>query len=55
MSIHILEHENERGQPAEAVVERIVAEQRINVDVVSGATNSSTVLKKAVEKALKND
>ena len=52
--IRILEHENERGQTEEAVVERIVAEQRIEVDAVSGATNSSTVLKKAVENALKN-
>lgn len=52
--IRILEHKNERGQAAEAVVERIVSEQRIDVDAVSGATNSSVVLKKAVENALKN-
>lgn len=54
-SIRILEHKNERGQAAEAVVEKIVSEQRIDVDAVSGATNSSTVLKKAVENALKNN
>lgn len=53
-NIRILEHKNERGQAAEAVVDRIVSEQRIDVDAVSGATNSSTVLKKAVENALKN-
>ena len=53
-NIRILEHKNERGQAAEAVVERIVSEQRIDVDAVSGATNSSTVLKKAVENALKS-
>lgn len=53
--IRILEHKNERGQAAEAVVDRIVTEQRIDVDAVSGATNSSTVLKKAVENALNND
>lgn len=52
--IRILEHKNERGQAAEAVIERIVSEQRICVDAVSGATNSSTVLKKAVENALKS-
>lgn len=52
--IRILEHKNERGQAAEAVVERIVSEQKIDVDAVSGATNSSVVLKKAVENALKN-
>lgn len=50
--IRILEHENGRGQAAEVVVEKIVSEQRIDVDAVSGATNSSTVLKKAVENAL---
>ncbi len=54
-SIRILEHKNERGQAAEAVVEKIVSEQRIDVDAVSGATNSSTVLKKAVENALENN
>ena len=54
-NIRILEHKNERGQAAEAVVDRIVSEQRIDVDAVSGATNSSTVLKKAVENALKNN
>lgn len=51
-SIIILEHKNERGKPAEAVIDEIIAEQRIDVDAVSGATNSSTVLKKAVENAL---
>lgn len=50
--IDILEHKNERGESAETVVDRIAAEQTIDVDAVSGATNSSTVLKKAVENAL---
>ena len=52
-SVRILEHKNQRGQPAEAVIEEIVAEQRVDVDAVSGATNSSLVLQKAVEQALK--
>lgn len=51
-NIKILEHKNERGQAAEAVLDKIVTEQKIDVDAISGATNSSTVLKKAVEKAL---
>ena len=51
-NIDILEHKNGRGSPAEVVVDRIVAEQKIEVDAVSGATNSSTVIKKAVENAL---
>lgn len=51
-NIDILEHKNGRGKPAEIVVDRILAEQKTDVDAVSGATNSSTVIKKAVENAL---
>ena len=51
-NIIILEHRNERGKPAEAVINKIVEEQKIDVDAVSAATNSSTVIKKAVENAL---
>lgn len=50
--IKLLEHKNGRGKPAETVLEEIVAQQRIEVDAVSGATNSSIVLEKAVENAL---
>ena len=51
-NIDILEHKNGRGSRAEAVVDRIMEEQKIEVDAVSGVTNSSTVIKKAVENAL---
>jgi len=51
-NIDILEHKNGRGSPAEIVVDRIIEEQKIDVDAVSGATNSSIVIKKAVENAL---
>lgn len=50
--IHILKHKNERGGPAEAVVDRIIKNQTTKVDAVSGATNSSRVIEKAVENAL---
>ena len=53
-NINILEHRNERGKTAEAITNKIVNEQRIDVDAISGATNSSTVIKKAVENALKS-
>ena len=53
VSINILEHRHERGKAAETVIEKIIEEQKIDVDAVSGATNSSTVIKKAVENALK--
>lgn len=52
--IIILEHRHEHGKAAETVINEIVDEQRIDVDVVSGATNSSIVIKKAVENALKS-
>lgn len=54
-NIDILEHKNGRGKPAEIVADRIMEEQKIDVDTVSGATNSSIVIKKAVENALKRD
>ncbi len=50
--IIMLEHKQERGRAAEAVISDMLAEQKIDVDAVSGATNSSTVIKKAVENAL---
>ena len=50
--IEILEHKNGRGKSAESIVNKIIEKQNIDVDAVSGATNSSTVLKKAVENAL---
>lgn len=53
-NINILEHKNERGKTAEAITNKIINEQRIDVDAISGATNSSTVIKKAVENALKS-
>ena len=53
-NINILEHRHDRGKAAEAISNKIVDEQKIDVDAISGATNSSTVIKKAVENALKN-
>ncbi len=37
-NIDILEHKNGRGSNAEVVVDRIVEEQKIEVDAGSGAT-----------------
>ena len=55
INIDILEHKNGRGKPAEIVADRIIEEQKIDVDTVSGATNSSIVIKKAVDNALKGE
>lgn len=52
VDIELQEHRHERGAAAEGIEQRIVDEQRIDVDAVSGATNSSKVIKKAVDNAL---
>lgn len=52
IGINILEHKNGRGKPAESIINEIVKDQKINVDAVTGATNSSKVIKKAVENAI---
>lgn len=51
----LLEHRNERGSAAENILDSIISNQRINVDVVSGATNSSQVIKKACENAFRGN
>lgn len=52
VSINLLEHRNERGKRAESIIDDIILKQKLNADAVSGATNSSNVIKKAIEKAL---
>ncbi|WP_265442817.1 FMN-binding protein [Acetivibrio straminisolvens] len=51
-SIKIEKHRNEKGKSAEAITDRVIAEQSIEVDTISGATNSSKVILKAIENAL---
>ena len=51
-NINILEHKNERGTPAEVIPQKVVKAESLKVDVVSGATNSSKVILKAIENAL---
>ena len=51
-STELLEHENGRGTPAEAILDQMVQNQTTAVDAVSGATCSSKVIRKAVENAL---
>ena len=50
--IRLLEHRHQKGQDAEQITQDIVSSQRTDVDAVSGATNSSLVIEKAVENAL---
>lgn len=50
--IDLVQHRNERGKAAEGLVGQILSQQRTDVDAVSSATNSSKVIKKAIENAL---
>ena len=50
--IILLKHENERGQAAERVLSDIVDTQTFPVDAITGATNSSKVIQKAILNAL---
>ncbi|WP_228727927.1 FMN-binding protein [Fusibacter ferrireducens] len=51
--INLLEHKFERGKPAEAILDTVIHEQSLDVDTVTGATNSSKTILKAMENALK--
>jgi len=55
VNISLLQHQNGQGDAAGAITDRMVEEQRIGVDAVSGATYSSRVIQKAVENALRRD
>ncbi|MFZ5595997.1 MAG: FMN-binding protein [Bacillota bacterium] len=50
--IKLIRHKNERGQRAEEIVNRVLNSQSLKVDTISGATNSSKVILKAIENAL---
>ena len=52
--IILIKHENERGKKAESIIKNVVSEQSLNVDIVTGATNSSKVILKAIDNALVN-
>lgn len=53
IEINLLEHRNERGKSAEVILDDIVFHQKLDVDAISGATNSSKVIKKAIENAIR--
>jgi uncharacterized protein with FMN-binding domain len=50
--INIDKHKNERGQKAEIIIDNVISAQSLEVDTISGATNSSKVILKAIENAL---
>lgn len=50
--ITVMEYHHDRGYRAVEVINNILDDQMIDVDTISGATNSSNVIKKAVDDAL---
>ncbi|OCA98104.1 FMN-binding protein [Clostridium beijerinckii] len=53
-NIKLLNHKTERGKPAEVIVDDAKKKQSLHVDTISGATNSSKVILKAIENALES-
>lgn len=51
-NIELLQHENGKGGPGEAVIPEVIETQSLEVDTVSGATNSSKVILKSIEIAI---
>lgn len=52
-TIDLIKHTNGQGKPAEALLAMAVREQKINLDVISGATYSSKAILLAISNALK--
>jgi len=50
--IALIQHENGKGSPAEAIIPKVIEAQSLEVDTISGATNSSRVILKSIEIAL---
>ena len=50
--IDLIYHKNERGKKAETILNKIKTAQSLKVDTITGATNSSKVILKAVSNAL---
>lgn len=51
-SITLLEHRNGKGQPAEAILEDMIEQQKVKVDTIASATYSSIAIQAAVADAL---
>jgi uncharacterized protein with FMN-binding domain len=53
-NIVLLDHKTEKGKTAEIIPAKVMEAQSLEVDTISGATNSSKVILKAIENALKS-
>ncbi len=54
VKIDLIKHKNGRGGKAEAIPDKVVEAQSLQVEAISGATNSSKVILKAIENALRS-
>lgn len=54
-NIEILRHDNGLGSKAEKITDKIIGQQSLDVDAVSGATLSSVCILKAVENAVEKN
>lgn len=52
VNVELIEHKTDRGEPAEVIIHDVVKKQSVKIDTISGATNSSKVILKAVQNAL---
>lgn len=52
VNINLLKHECGKGKPAESTIDEMVKNNTDDVDIVSGATASSKIIRNAVNKAL---
>jgi len=52
--IILVKHKTDRGKPAERIIDDVILMQSLDVDAVTGATNSSRVILKAIQNALES-
>ncbi|MGV8981793.1 FMN-binding protein [Clostridium sp.] len=52
VDIILLSHKTERGKSAEVIQDEVLKTQSLQVNTISGATNSSKVILKSIENAL---
>lgn len=52
VDIILLNHKTDKGKPGEAVTNEVINAQSLQVDMITGATNSSKVILKSIENAL---
>lgn len=52
--ITLLKHKTEKGKPAEVIPSKVLEAQSLQVDAITGATNSSRVILKSIETALES-